>query len=330
MTISNDTRQKYDFGSINMHMSVDAERISEFTTVSSYQILSSPARIILIIYMLYQKLGWSIVAGVLVLVSSIPISTHITHSMKTQNRLIMTYRDQRMKIMNEVLTGIKVVKLYAWESSFIKSINKVRIDLELATIRRYAMLRALFSFVVTLAPFMVSFSTFALYSLADSKSHGPLTPQLVFVALALFNLLELPLTSGSRVVAALYEAKISSDRILDFLISGEVDCAAIDRRPYDRDNSDTGNEDIMLFVKDGSFKWLSADEPSLQNINIQCKRNELVAVVGRVASGKSSLISAILGNMIKCSGSVSICGNIAYVPQQPWILNATLRENILF
>ncbi|PIA13267.1 P-loop containing nucleoside triphosphate hydrolase protein, partial [Coemansia reversa NRRL 1564] len=330
MTISNDTRQKYDFGSIVTHMSVDAERISEFTTVSSYQLISSPARIVLIIYMLYQKMGWSIVAGILVLLSSIPVSTHITHKMKKLNRLIMKHRDQRIKIMNETLLGIKVVKLHAWESYFIKCINKVRIDLEMATIRRYALLQALFSFVVTLAPFMVSFSTFALYSLADSKSHGPLTPQLVFVALALFNLLELPLMSGSKVVAGLYEAQISTNRILDFLTSSEVDCSAIDRKPYNRDNPDTGSEDVMLLVKDGTFKWLLADVPSLRNINIQCKRNELVAVVGRVASGKSSLVSAILGDMIKCSGSVSIYGNVAYVPQQPWILNATLRENILF
>ncbi|KAJ2082698.1 hypothetical protein H4R24_001366 [Coemansia sp. RSA 988] len=330
MTISNDARQKYDFGSIVMHMSVDAERISDFTTVTSYHLVSSPARIILIIYMLYQKLGWSVAAGVLVLLSSIPASTHITQNMKSQNKLIMAYRDQRTKITNEILTGIKAVKLYAWESLFIKKINKVRIDLELATIRKYAILRALFSFVATLTPFMVSFSTFALYSLADGKSHGPLTPQLVFVALALFNLLELPLISGSKVIAALYETKISADRILDFLTSGEIDRSAIDRKPYDHDNPDATSEDIMLFVNDASFKWLSADVPYLQNINIQCKRNELLAVVGRVASGKSSLISAILGDMIKCSGSVSICGNIAYVPQQPWILNATLRENILF
>ncbi|KAJ2821040.1 hypothetical protein GGI24_004321, partial [Coemansia furcata] len=80
----------------------------------------------------------------------------------------------------------------------------------------------------------------------------------------------------------------------------------------------------------GEFKWLIAEAPTLKNIDIECKRNQLVAVIGRVGAGKSSLVSAILGDMVKIAGSVTVRGSLAYVPQQAWIMNATLRDNILF
>ncbi|KAJ2359931.1 hypothetical protein IW150_007647, partial [Coemansia sp. RSA 2607] len=167
--------------------------------------------------------------------------------------------------------------------------------------------------------------------LADNKSHGPLTPQLVFVALTLFNMLRFPLSHGPMVIPALLEAMVSSGRICDFLTSGEIDFKAIDHEPYDRNLPDTSADDLLVSVADGTFRWLSTDEqPTLADINIECKRSELVAVIGKVGSGKSSLTSAILGDMVKSSGTVLIRGNVAYVPQQPWIMNATLRDNILF
>ncbi|KAJ2784706.1 hypothetical protein GGI15_002181 [Coemansia interrupta] len=91
------------------------------------------------------------------------------------------------------------------------------------------------------------------------------------------------------------------------------------------------SDDVLVDIQNASFKWLSTDEIStINNVSLQCKRSKLIAVIGRVGSGKSSLASAILGNMIKTSGDAIIRGSVAYVPQQPWIINATLRDNILF
>ncbi|KAJ2800364.1 hypothetical protein H4R20_004092, partial [Coemansia guatemalensis] len=330
MALSNDTRQQFNIGGIVTHMSVDSQRVADFTANFSHHLWSSPLQIILAMVLLYQTLGWTTFAGVLAMLISIPVSARLSRSMRALNKLLMGYRDQRMKIMDEVLSGIKIIKLYAWELSFVKRINEVRVKLELATIRRYGMLQAVFSFITTLLPFVVSFSTFGLYSLADNVSHGPLTPQLVFVALTLFNMLRFPLSFGPMVVPALLESMVSSRRICDFLTSGEIDFADIDRQPYDRDSPSTRTDDVLVSVKAGSFKWLSNDEPALTDINIECRREELVAVIGRVGSGKTSLVSAILGEMVKCAGSVSIRGSVAYVPQQAWIMNATLRDNILF
>ncbi|KAJ1857156.1 hypothetical protein GGF49_002084 [Coemansia sp. RSA 1853] len=330
MALSNDARQKYNVGGIVTHMSVDSQRVADFTANFSHHLWSSPLQIVLALFLLYRTLGWTVYAGVLAMLISIPTSARLSRSMRALNKLLMGYRDQRMKIMDEVLSGIKIIKLYAWESSFIRRINEVRVKLELGTVRNYGMLQAVFSFVTTLVPFVVSFSTFGLYSLADNVSHGPLTPQLVFVALTLFNMLRFPLSFGPMVIPALLEAMVSSRRIFDFLTAGEIDFAAIEREPYDRDAPSTSIDDMLVSVENGTFKWLSADEPTLHGVSIQCKRDELVAVIGRVGAGKSSLVSAILGDMIKCDGSVRVRGSIAYVPQQAWIMNATLRDNILF
>ncbi|KAJ2497314.1 hypothetical protein GGH96_005197 [Coemansia sp. RSA 1972] len=330
MALSNDARQKYSVGSIVTHMSVDSQRVAIFTADLSHHLWSSPLQIVLALFLLYRTLGWTVYAGVLAMLISVPMSAQLSRSMRALNKLLMGYRDQRMKIMDEVLSGIKIIKLYAWESSFIRRINEVRVKLELGTIRRYGLIQAVLSFVTTLVPFVVSFSVFGLYSLADNVSHGPLTPQLVFVSLTLFNMLRFPLSFGPTVIPALLEAMVSTRRILDFLTAGEIDFAAIEREPYDRDAPSTSTNDVLVSVEDGTFKWLSADAPTLHDVSIQCKRDELVAVIGRVGAGKSSLVSAILGDMIKCDGSVRIRGSIAYVPQQAWILNATLRDNILF
>ncbi|KAJ2370666.1 hypothetical protein H4S02_009765, partial [Coemansia sp. RSA 2611] len=208
MTLSNDARQKYSVGGIVTHMSVDSQRVADFTANFSHHLWSSPLQIILALYLLYQTLGWCTFAGVLVMLISIPTSARLSRSMRALNKMLMGYRDQRMKIMDEVLSGIKIIKLYAWETSFLKRIDEIRVKLELSTIRSYGVVQSMFSFIVTLVPFAVSFSTFGLYSLMDNTSHGPLTPQLVFVSLTLFNMVRFPLSHGPMIIPALLEAMV--------------------------------------------------------------------------------------------------------------------------
>ena len=83
-------------------------------------------------------------------------------------------------------------------------------------------------------------------------------------------------------------------------------------------------------IEKGSFAWGPGEEPSLKDINLEIKSRKLVAVVGQVGAGKSSLISAMLGEMEKVGGKVNTNGRIAYIPQQAWIQNCSLRNNILF
>ncbi|KAJ2081996.1 hypothetical protein H4R24_001912 [Coemansia sp. RSA 988] len=330
MALSNSSRQKHNIGSIVTHMSVDAQRVSSFIAHYTSLMLVIPIRIFLVLYMLYKTLGWSAFAGVLVLIISFPVTAHISKKVSSTDKKQMGYRDERIKLMDEVLSGIKIIKLYAWESSFIKRVDKIRNSLELAALRKTGVFGAILQFVNMLSPYIVSVMTFAIYSLADNKSHGPLTSQLVFVTLMLLKMLKGPLEIVSSLLPMCINSLVSYRRLCDFMLADEIDFTDIDKIPYDRDSKNASVDDTLVRIENGTFKWLPTDEPALEDINIQCKRNELVAVIGKVGCGKSSLVSAILGDMIKCTGNVSVYGTVAYVPQQAWILNATLRDNILF
>ncbi|KAJ2081617.1 hypothetical protein H4R24_002194, partial [Coemansia sp. RSA 988] len=330
LVLSSDARKDYDIGSIVTHMSIDTEVVVRYYYVLSQEVWSDPLRICITMYMLYRLLSWSALVGLLLMLACMPAVSRIGRTIGAQSKLLMSYRDRRMGVINEVLAGIKVVKLYAWESSFIRRINKVRVDLELVVIRRNNMLRAVLQSASTLLPFMASFATFGAYSLLDNVSRGPLDARLVFVGMPLLSNVRTSLRRIPLIIPDFHKMMASAHRLNEFLTADEIDVTAVDRQPYNRDSADSGSSDVLVSIKGGTFAWSTTDEPVLKDVEILCKCNELVAVIGRVGSGKSSLVSAILGDMIKCSGDVSVRGSIAYVAQQPWILNATLRDNILF
>ncbi|KAJ2715446.1 hypothetical protein H4R19_001201 [Coemansia spiralis] len=330
LVLSNDVRKEHNIGAIVSHMSSDAERVINFVSYWSYYMVAAPARLVLALYMLYRTLGWSVLVGSLTMVLSMPVTTLVVRQISVINKQRVAHRDSRMRAMNDVLSGIRIIKLYAWESPFIQGINKIRNNLELDAIRRYGGKKALFSFVSSLLPFAVTFTTYSVYSIAGKESHGSLNLQLVFVSLALFTILRGALSLCTSIISKAINTKESFRRLQAFLTADEIDFSAVGRAPYDRDSPTASMSDVLVNVDGGTFKWLSTDEPVLRGIDIKCRRDELVAVIGRVGAGKSSLVSAILGDMIKCAGTVDVCGSIAYVPQQPWIMNATLRDNILF
>ncbi|KAJ2795708.1 hypothetical protein H4R20_005789, partial [Coemansia guatemalensis] len=131
LKLSNDARQKYDIGSTVTHMSIDTENVASFFEEGSQDMWTDPLHIILSLCMLYQLMGWSALVGVAVMLACIPVMSRIGESIGICSNLLMEYRDKRMGIMSEVLAGIRVIKMYAWESSFIQRINDVRINLEL-------------------------------------------------------------------------------------------------------------------------------------------------------------------------------------------------------
>ena len=151
---------------------------------------------------------------------------------------------------------------------------------------------------------------------------------IVFVSISLFNLLQFPLSVFPSVITAVVEASVSFNRIYKFLLSEELDTKAVRFDPV-LPFQQIGKVE-RVNIKDGSFKWTPESVEVLQDINLSVEDGSLVAVVGAVGSGKSSLISSILGEMTKSKGEVIVRGTIAYVPQTAWIMNATLRENILF
>lgn len=194
-------------------------------------------------------------------------------------------------------------------------------------LKKIGLLSAAQSFTWTSIPFFVSILTFAVYV---TISTTPLTSQIAFVAISLFSLLQFPMAIFPNVITSIIEASVSLYRIENYLTSEEIDQTAIIHQDFRK--LPNWNPSVPLIeIEDASFKWDKAQsEPVLSNINLSIQKATLTAIVGRVGSGKSSLVSAILGDNFKVSGKVTLRGNIAYVPQQPWIMNATVRDNITF
>ncbi|CAJ0826241.1 3215_t:CDS:10 [Entrophospora sp. SA101] len=309
LNLSNSARQKSTVGEIVNHMSVDAQRFMDLCTYL-HIIWSGPLQIFLALYLLYETMGASIFAGVGVMLMMLPVNAFLAGKMRTLQKKQMVNKDERIRLMNEILNGIKVIKLYAWESAFLRKIFHVRNDLELETLKKLGYLSSLQVFTWSSTPFLVSFAAFAVYALVSNQ---PLTYEVVFVALTLFNLLQFPLSVFPSVISSTVEASVALNRMENFLKADELDPKAVIRtKQFD---ASSGNRVEMVSVKNGIFSWSKVLDPVLENIDLSVKIGELCAIVGRVGSGKTSLLSALLGETEKINGEVVVRGSVAYVPQ---------------
>ncbi|KAK6059581.1 hypothetical protein COOONC_02793 [Cooperia oncophora] len=220
----------------------------------------------------------------------------------------MQLKDERIRITNEILSGIKVVKLYAWEPAMETAVDEIRVK-EMALVRKAGVVKNLADMLNISAPFLVALTTFATYTLT-APGHV-LTPQIAFVSLTLFNQLRGPLMMAADLISP------------NCAVAEELSEATIDI-----DENDEYYHESAEFSS-ASFAWDRDEPPQLREISLKVKKGRLLAVVGTVGAGKSSLLAALLGEMEKLHGYVGRRGMVAYVPQLPWIRNSTLRDNII-
>ncbi|PVU91420.1 hypothetical protein BB559_001398 [Furculomyces boomerangus] len=354
MLMSSKARNQFNAGDIVNRMSVDTQRIANCTDYG-HLIWSSPFQICIALYLLYQTLGKSALLGILIMILAIPLNVVVTNRMQELQEEQMKNKDKRIRLTEESLQGIKILKLYAWEDPFLSRIRQVRNLLEIDTLRKFGYMFSLQSVIVILFPFLVTLATFAVYLKFDGVSHGPLNSDLIFVSVSLFNMLHFPLIIIPYTVTLLIEGAIGIRRIREYLISENLKPSSITRLEYNRHkdkdspvsngkSKETGSSksqfdlsskylDTLVSVENADFWWdydTVNSNPILKDISFSLKSNELLAVVGKVGSGKSSLLMALLGEMYKSKGSVTIKGSVAFATQQPWIMNATVRENVLF
>ncbi|KAF8892115.1 multidrug resistance-associated ABC transporter [Infundibulicybe gibba] len=322
LILSNDERTRASGDIVNL-MSVDATRLQDLCTYGLI-IISGPLQITLAFVSLYNLLGWSAFVGVGIMIFSIPLNTFIARIMKRMQEQQMKNRDKRTRLMSELLANIKSIKLYAWEFSFIRKISETRNNHELKMLRKIGIVTALNTALWAGIPLLVAFSSFATAALVSAK---PLTSDVIFPAISLFMLLQFPLAMISQVTSNIIEAIVSVQRLSSFLQADELqeDARTIVKQ------STIQYGDNVLAIRDADFSWSKNDpQPALEGINLTVKKGELVGILGRVGAGKTSLLSAIIGEMARREGEIIVSGSMAYAPQNPWILSASVRENILF
>jgi ATP-binding cassette subfamily C (CFTR/MRP) protein 1 len=318
--LSNEGRAAKSTGDIVNYMAVDTQRLQDLAQYGQ-QLWSAPFQIILCMLSLYQLLGVSCFAGVAAMIVMIPINGVIARWMKTLQKEQMKNKDARTKLIAEILNNMKSIKLYAWTTAFASRLNHIRNEQELKTLRKIGATQAISTFTWSTTPFLVSCSTFGVFVLTQDRA---LTSDIVFPALTLFNLLTFPLAILPMVITAIVEASVAVGRITGYLAADELQDDAVLREPAVEEN---GEESVR--IRDASFAW-DKNTRTLHDINFAAHKGELACIVGRVGAGKSSLLSAVLGDMWKIKGEVVLRGKSAYVPQQAWVMNASVRENIVF
>ncbi|KAG0054479.1 hypothetical protein BGZ83_011166 [Gryganskiella cystojenkinii] len=353
LKLSPGSRNKSTTGEITNHMAVDAEQWGDAMVYLSMWI-SIPIEIIVALVMLYRFLGWTMLAGFLGMLLLLPLQAWQARVFETMQDDKLTAMDQRVRLTTEVLAGMKVVKLYGWGAAFERRILNLR-NMELAALKRLGLVQSFMSIVFISSSLIISLITFSVYGLwgGENFTPGTLTPQRVFVSMTLFAMLRGPIASLSDATTTTISVVVGTRRIQEFLLSEEVEEDDVLRfRHAPRDPNapsvliqnasftweDRSTDDgvateltgLLSEFADGGDRHGISEPPTLQDLNLSIPQGSLTVVVGRVAQGKSSLFSAIIGEMYKLQGKVQVSGRVAFVPQQAWITNATLRDNITF
>uniref|UniRef100_A0AAY4E7T9 Canalicular multispecific organic anion transporter 1 n=1 Tax=Denticeps clupeoides TaxID=299321 RepID=A0AAY4E7T9_9TELE len=309
LVMSNDARQQSTVGETVNLMSADAQRFNDVTNFI-HLLWSCPVQIVLSIVFLWNELGPSVLAGLGVMVLMVPINGLLATKSRDFQMQNMKFKDKRLKIMNEILSGIKILKLFAWEPSFKSQIQEIREE-ELKVMRKFAYLSSHYM----LAAFDNTHCSPTLHKCPDNV----LDAQKAFTSISLFNILRFPLAMLPMLIASMVQTTVSKKRLEKFLGGEDLDDSAVHR-----------DSSSAVSISEGSFSWGKDADPVLKNVSLEVKPGQLVAVVGAVGSGKSSLLSVLLGEMHNIKGHINVKGSVAYVPQQAWIQNATLKANILF
>uniref|UniRef100_A0A670I614 Multidrug resistance-associated protein 4 n=1 Tax=Podarcis muralis TaxID=64176 RepID=A0A670I614_PODMU len=301
-----------------------AERINfalRGTTVTIFLhfLWAGPLQAIAVTVLLWLEIGPSCLAGMAVLIILLPLQSCIGRLFSSLRSRTAAFTDIRIRTMNEVISGMRIIKMYAWEKSFADLVNNMRRK-EISKVLKSSYLRGM-----NLASFFVAskitvFMTFMTYVLLGNQ----ISASRVFVAVSLYGAVRLTVTLFfPAAVERASEAMVSIRRIKNFLILDEIS----EVNPQLK----TGSENTLLHVQDLTCYWDKALElPTLQNISITVRPGELLIVIGPVGAGKSSLLSAVLGELSAAKGFTDVRGRIAYVSQQPWVFSGTVRSNILF
>lgn len=319
LRVSNQGKKQYTTGQIVNLMAVDTQRVADLVQ-NVNNLWSAPIQLTLSMVLLYQQLGVAIFAGLGVMLINIPFNGWIAVKLRELQQLVMRYKDKRIKLLMEMFNGIRIIKIHAWEDPFKHRAENIRAD-EIRNLRTQTWYSSAITFAFTCLPFIVALASFAFYILLDSNNI--LDANRIFVSLSLFNIIRVPLAILPMLITNLSMFLVAVKRVNKFLESDEIDPTII------KQIDDDGN---VIKIKGGSFKWETKGELVLDKIDLSIPRRKLVAIVGPVGCGKSSLISAILGDLEKCDGEVMVDLNcsMAYVPQEAWILNSTLKNNIMF
>ena len=296
-----------------------------------------PLQFGLYIYLLFKFFGIIFIFGVIIFLILFMIAWIIQKVYISNQRLLLENKDQRMKLTSNVLHIIKILKLYVWEEEFLNRIDKERIK-ELKTMKKIQNVYVLSGFVHRSIPLFLAISTIGIFT----TIYGKIPIENLLTSIEIFDSMANPLYRFPIFITSLLNCLISMKRIENFLKTNDIHRDSIEDKELKEKN---------IILKFSKCNFGIKNEETLENkillndINIEINKGDMVVILGETGSGKTCLANAILNyleyikptnttsdknnkNNIKCQNIIN--GSISYAPQNPWIMNDTIRNNILF
>ncbi|KAL4888888.1 P-loop containing nucleoside triphosphate hydrolase protein [Aspergillus ambiguus] len=325
-------------------MSIDVDRIN-LACGMFHMIWTAPISIVVTLVLLIVNIGYSCLSGYALLVFGLPFLTYAVRFLVKRRRNINKLTDQRVSLTQEILQGVRFVKFFGWESSFLQRLEEIR-QREIRSIQTLLAVRNAILCVSMSIPVFASMLAFITYAL----SKHDLDPAPIFSSLALFNSLRMPLNMLPMVIGQVTDAWTALNRIQEFLLAEEqkedINCdesmanaISLEHAAFTWEQNPLGNASENRTAP----QQLSRSKPKttegiqgptepfrLTDLSLEIGRNELVAVIGTVGSGKSSLLSALAGEMRLTEGCARRSTTRAFCSQYAWIQNTSVRNNILF
>ncbi|XP_065780480.1 ATP-binding cassette sub-family C member 6 isoform X3 [Muntiacus reevesi] len=273
--------------------------------------------------LVYRKLlGPSALTAIAVFVSLLPLNFFITKKRNHHQEEQMRQKDCRARLTSCILRNVRTVKYHGWEGAFLDRVLHIRAQ-ELGALKTSSLLFSVSLVSFQVSTFLVALVVFAVHTLVAEEN--AMDAEKAFVTLTVLNILNKAQAFLPFSIHSVVQARVSFDRLAAFLSLEETDPGAVDSSP----SRCAAGEDCIR-IQEGTFAWSQDSAPCLHRINLTVPQGCLLAVVGPVGAGKSSLLSALLGELAKVEGSVSIKGPVAYVPQEAWVQNMSVVDNVCF
>ncbi|MBY0554615.1 ATP-binding cassette domain-containing protein [bacterium] len=315
LKLSANAKNKYQVGDIVNYMSSDSDAIADgaITTIdlSNAVVLSIGCTVTL-----FYFLGWSALVAVIVMALLIPMTSYLSKSFMHLEDEMMSHRDRRMTLMTQLLSAIRVVKYFVWEKSVLQEVAEVRAK-EINARYRLAQAEISWGLIYTSITSIVLFTALLTHTLRGL----PVDIALIFTCISIFGLMEDQFGGLSRFIGRFINIIVSADRITKFVQSDTVQI-----------KHDKKHTEAAIEMKDVNF-FYDSNQNLIKNLNLSVKKGASLAVVGPVGSGKTTLLNLLLDEVQPISGQVLFGADRisrAYVPQDAYIINASLRENIIF
>ena len=350
-------------GSLVQLVTGDTGRLLEACNYSVF-LLSAPITTLCALGVMLWLIGAPAVAGMAILLLYLPLQSYLASLVSSTRRATARISDARTGVMGELLTGIRLLKLYGYEAAFADKIAAIR-GSEVAMLRAASSIRAVNTTAAVSLTALVLLAVFAAFSLAYPAS--ALSVEVAFTILALFNVARFPLSVLPQAARCFVEGRVACSRMEEFLRLPE---ARAEDLPSALEGDRLVEESVAVLARGASFSWglapaavppgaappsssssstcaapdslaVPVDSSStpppppsppttLTNLTFSLPRGAFCCIIGPVGCGKSSLLEAFLGQLTRLSGVLGVRGRLSYAPQTPWVFNASLRENILF